>query len=113
MSPANCLAGYKALASRGMPSLKLYASAFTIRPEPGHLREIHHSNKVDVQLPRAGTRSLSSPRSLALQQHVFQVTAISRYATHAAAEPRDDAAELPTSPPFSSGKYENLTIGIP
>jgi len=110
-SSTKCLAGYRALASRGVSSLKVSVSAFTIRSGEGHHREIHTSKKVNVQLPCAGTH-LSSPRSLYLQQHVAQVTAISRYATHAAAEPRDDDAELPTSPPFSSGKYENLTVSV-
>ena len=96
-----------------MPSLKLYAFFSAIRSGSGIQREIHHSQNVNVQLPTAGARSLARPRSLYLQQHVSQVTALARYATHAAAEPRDDDAELPSSPPFSSGKYKNLTIGIP
>lgn len=112
-SSANCLACYKALALRGMPNLRLSTSAFTVRSKPGHQRGIHHSKKeISIQLSCTGTRSLANPRSLSLQHHISQVTAVSRYATHAA-EPRDDEAELPTSPPFSAGKYETLTIGVP
>ncbi|KAH7091484.1 NAD(P) transhydrogenase beta subunit-domain-containing protein [Paraphoma chrysanthemicola] len=113
---ANCLAGYRALASRpsrgSVPSLKLFASVFAIRTGPGIQREIHSKN-VQLQQPTAGVRSLTRPRSLHLQPYVSQATAIARYATHAAEPPRDDDAELPTSPPFSSGKYSTITIGIP
>lgn len=47
---------------------------------------------------------------LYLQPYVSQITAVARYATHAA-EPHEE--ELPTSPPFSAGLYSNLTIGVP
>jgi NAD(P) transhydrogenase len=113
---ANCLLGYRALASRpprgSVPNSKLCASIFAIRPGSATLiqqREIFSK----TGKPSVVTRSLIRPKSLYLQPHVSQVTAIARYASHAAAEPRDDGAELPTSPPFSAGKYENLTIGIP
>jgi NAD(P) transhydrogenase len=105
---ANCLASYRALASRGSgpnSTQKLFASLFTIRPV-STLRDFHVK-------PATGPRSLTRPRPLYLQHHVSQVTAVARHASHAAAEPRDDAAELPTSPPFSAGKYENITIGVP
>lgn len=113
---ANCLAGYRALAScqpwSSVPNLKLYTSVFAIRSGRVTQREIHSENIKPQQLA-AGARNLTRPRPLHLQHHVSQVTAIARYASHVAAEPRDDDAELPTSPPFSSGKYESLTIGIP
>jgi NAD(P) transhydrogenase len=109
---ANCLAGYRALASRGssVPNSKLFATLFAIRPCPGSLaqRDIHSKPAA-----AGGLRSLTRPRPLYLQHHVSQVTAVARHASHAAAEPRDDDAELPTSPPFSAGKYENITIGVP
>lgn len=113
-SSVNYHAGYKALVSRGssLPSLKLFAFSTTIRSGPGIQREIHYSRNNKVQRTVVEARSLVRPQSLYLQPHVSQVTALARYATHAA-EPLDNAAELPTSPPFSSGKYENLTIGIP
>jgi NAD(P) transhydrogenase len=93
-------------------SLKLFASVLSIRTGSGIQRQIHSKN-VKLQQPTAGSRSLTRPRSLYLQQHVSQVTAIARYATHAAEPPRDDDAELPTNPPFSSGSYSTITIGIP
>lgn len=40
----------------------------------------------------------------------MQATAVARYASHAS-EPHEE--ELPTTPPFSAGKYANLTIGVP
>jgi NAD(P) transhydrogenase len=110
-APAHCVFGSRALASRPPrgSSAKLFTSIFAIRPTALQQREISsRSNK-----PSAGTRSLIRPQTLSLQPHVSQVTAIARYASHVAAEPRDDGAELPTSPPFSAGKYENLTIGVP
>jgi NAD(P) transhydrogenase len=77
-------------------------------------REHHSKHQLHVSLASAGAgTSLThrSSRPLSLQQlHVSQIT---RCASHAAAEPRDDSAESPTSPPFSAGKYENLTIGVP
>jgi NAD(P) transhydrogenase len=94
-----------------VPNSKLFASLFAIRSTSGSQRKTY-SKAVQPQQLTADAGSLTRPRSLHLQRHVSQVTAIARYATHAA-EPRDDDAELPTSPPFSSGKYENLTIGIP
>jgi NAD(P) transhydrogenase len=113
---ANCLAGYRALASRpprgSVPdSRKLFASLFAIRSATGSQREIY-SKAVQPHQLTTGAGNLTRSRSLYLQYHVSQVTAIARYVTHVV-EPRDDAAELPTSPPFSSGKYENLTVGVP
>jgi NAD(P) transhydrogenase len=113
---AHCLAGYRAFASRpprgSAPSPKLFASFLAIRSASGSLREFH-SNVIQPQLPAADARNLARPRPLHLQHRVSQITAVARYASLAAADPREDDAELPTSPPFSSGKYENLTIGVP
>jgi NAD(P) transhydrogenase len=114
---ANCLAGYRALAarpSRGQfSSLKLYAFAFAIRKESGTQRDFY-TRTLKSQEPTTDVRSLARPRPLHLQLRStsFETTAVARYATHAA-EPRDDDAELPSSPPFSSGSYANLTIGVP
>jgi NAD(P) transhydrogenase len=92
--------------------VKLFASIFAIRPGSATVlqqREIYSQSGK----PSAAARSLIRPQTLSLQPHVSRVTAIARYASHVAAEPRDDDAELPTSPPFSAGKYETLTVGIP
>lgn len=116
-SSANCLAGYRALAARpsrgSLSSLKLYASAFAIRKGSGNQRDFH-SRILKPQEPTTDVRSVTRPRPLYLQQRSTKpkTTAVARYATHAA-EPRDDDSELPTSPPFSSGAYANLTIGVP
>jgi NAD(P) transhydrogenase len=112
-SSANCLAGFRTLSLRGssLASFQLTTSSFVHRPGPGSQHAFHSGKSAKIQLPAACTRSLAHP--LHLQQHVSQVTAISRYATHATTEPRNNDAEHPTSPSFSSGKYENLTIGVP
>lgn len=121
-STTNYIVGCRALTlplSRGkagsLPaSLKLYASAFAIRSASGVKRQLHSRNVQPQQSASAGVRSLTRPRSLYLQKPLskVQTTALVRYASHAA-ESRDDEAELPTAPPFSSGKYSNLTIGVP
>ncbi|KAF1916028.1 NAD(P) transhydrogenase beta subunit-domain-containing protein [Ampelomyces quisqualis] len=120
VSSANCLAGHRALRAsclpRGSNSKSLAASIFAIRlaRSPGgffqHQQRDSHSNKT-----AARARSLTRPQPLYLKPHVSQITAIAsaRYASQAATELHDDDAELPTSPPFSAGKYENLTIGVP
>jgi NAD(P) transhydrogenase len=111
---ANCLSGYRAtLASRPPWSSSVFATILAIRPGTLFQRQVH-SAAVKPQLSACAgslTLSLTRSRPLSLQPHVSQATAIARYASQA--EPRDDAAELPTSPPFSAGKYENLTIGVP
>jgi NAD(P) transhydrogenase len=50
---------------------------------------------------------------LSPQQRITKVqnTAVTRYASHIAAEPHDE--EIPTAPPFTAGPYSNLTIGVP
>lgn len=119
---ANCLSGYgRALAaSRPSPLPKsLFAAIFASRSGP--LIHSHHQQQRDLSSKYAGIipatpRSLTRPRALDLQLHVSpQRSIVARYASHAAAGPPrdDDAAELPTSPPFSAGKYETITIGVP
>lgn len=110
----NCLSGYRAALASRPPRGSVFATILAIRPGTLFQRELHSKN-VQPQLSSAGagTLALTRSRPLFLQPHVSQTTAIARYASHAAAEPRDDAAELPTTPPFSAGKYENLTIGVP
>jgi NAD(P) transhydrogenase len=78
------------------------STMFAIRPGCETLiqREIHSK---PFQLPCAGVGNLicrSRPRSL--QPRASQKI---RCASH--------AAELPTTPPFSAAKYDNITIGVP
>lgn len=116
----NCLAGIALRPSRGchgaLPAglKKLYVSAFYNQTGSVFQSDYHSINNAKLQ-PTTGVLSLARPRSLYLQQRASRVptTAVVRYASHAADPPRDDEAELPTTPPFSSGKYSTLTIGIP
>lgn len=112
--PANCISGYRIAArTRGTHgSLKPRSSFFNLRVTPVlqhgfHLKQFEH--------PVAGIQSLAHLRPLNLQQRIVKVqsTAITRHASHAAAEPYEHDEEIPTSPPFSAGPYSNLTIGVP
>lgn len=110
-APANCIAGYRlAVRTRGSHGgLKPCASFFNVRAPP-ILQHAFHSKH--HQYPDAGIRSLARLRPLCLQRiPKVQSTAVTRYASHAAAEPHDE--EIPTTPPFSAGPYANLTIGVP
>lgn len=112
-APSSCIAGYRlAVRTRGSHGgLKPCASFFSIRAAPVLQHEFHSKYR---QQPDAGIQSLARSRPLSLQQritNVVQSTAVTRYASHAAAEPHDE--EIPTTPPFSAGPYSNLTIGIP
>ena len=111
-APANCIAGYRlAVRTRGgRHGLKPCASFFNLRITPV-LRQESYSKHLEQQT--AGIRSLARLRPLCLQHRITKVqsTAVTRCASHAAAEPHDE--EIPTSPPFSAGPYSNLTIGIP
>lgn len=106
--PANCAAGYR-LAARTRGSRRGLKSFFNLPAIPVLQHGFHSSH---LSQP-AGIRSLSRLRPLCLQQRITKVqkTAVTRYASHAAAEPHDE--EIPTSPPFSAGPYSNLTIGVP
>lgn len=110
-TPANCIAGYRlAVRTRGKHAgLKPCASFFSNRAAPALQHEFHSKH----HQPDAGIRSLARLRPLSLQQRITKVqsTAVTRYASHAAAEPHDE--ENPTTPPFSAGPYSNLTIGVP
>jgi len=113
-NPANCLVGYRALAvrpSRGSflaPLRPLSVLRLTTLCEGGHSRRSKPHKRTTVV--RNITRT--HPPLLSLQPHVSQVTAVARYATHAAAsEPHDE--ELPSTPPFNSGPYARLTVGVP
>jgi NAD(P) transhydrogenase len=108
---SNCIVGYR-LAVRTWGShggLKPH-SLFNLR-STSKLQHEFHSKR--TKQPAADIRGLTRLRPLCLQQRIttVQTTAVTRYASHAAAEPHDE--ETPTSPPFSSGPYSNLTIGIP
>ncbi|KAF3052148.1 hypothetical protein E8E11_011487 [Didymella keratinophila] len=111
-APAHCIAGYRlAVRMRGSHGgLKPCASFFSVRAAPVLQHEFHSKHH---QHPGAGIRSLARLRPLCLQQRITKVqsTAVTRYASHAAAEPHDE--EIPTTPPFSAGPYSNLTIGVP
>jgi NAD(P) transhydrogenase len=111
-APANCIAGYRLAArTRGSHgSLKPYVSLFSLRSTPVLQHEFHSKQ---TEQPATGIRSLARLRPLCMHQRITKVqsTAVTRYASHAAAEPHDE--ETPTSPPFSAGPYSNLTIGIP
>ncbi|CAA9956904.1 NAD transhydrogenase mitochondrial [Pyrenophora teres f. maculata] len=116
-TPANCLGGYRALAAR--PSRGSFFAhlrplcAFTSVSRLTTLcddRSRHNKPHERTTVVRNITRT--HPPLLSLQPHVSQVTAVARYATHAAAsEPHDE--ELPSTPPFTAGPYANLTIGVP
>lgn len=71
---------------------------------------IQHEYHSRTPQPTTNVRGLTRALPLYLQQHVSQVTAVARYATHA---PDPHEEELPTSPPFSAGLYSTLTIGVP
>ena len=107
-SSANCLAGYRALLSRGsLPNLKLHVPGLAIqRLTP----VIQHEFHTRTQQTTTHLRSLTRAHPLSLQKHVSQITAVARYASEAS-NPHDE--ELPTSPPFTAGPYSNLTVGIP
>jgi NAD(P) transhydrogenase len=103
-APAAWVAGYRlAIRTRGSRCISLFATH-------GLQHEIH--TKQFVQ-PTAIIQNLHRLRPLCLQQRSTKVqsTAVTRHASHAAAEPHDE--EIPTSPPFSAGPYSNLTIGVP
>lgn len=110
--PANCFVGCRlAVRTRGSRGgLKPCVSFFNIRATPVLQHEFHSRR---LEQPAAGIRSLTRLRPLSLQQRItkLQNTAVTRYASHAAAEPHDE--EIPTTPPFSAGPYSNLTISVP
>lgn len=109
---ANCVVGYRlAVRTRGgHGGFRPCASFFKLRAIPV-LQHEFHSKRTEPSV--AGIQGLSRLRPLCLRQRVTKVqsTAVTRYASHAAAEPHDE--EIPTSPPFSAGPYSNLTIGVP
>ena len=111
-APANCIAGYRlAVRTHGSRSgLNPCVSLFNLRATPV-LQHKFHSKHLDQTV--AGTWSLTRLRVLSLQQRITKVqsTAVTRYASHVAAEPHDE--EIPTTPPFSAGPYSNLTIAVP
>ncbi len=109
--PSNCVAGYRlAVRTRGSHRGLKPCASFFLRATPAQ-QQGFHSKHLD-QLT-GSIRNLARLRPLCLQQRVTKVqsTAVTRYASHTAAEPHDE--EIPTSPPFSAGPYSNLTIGIP
>lgn len=107
MNASSCLVGCRA-AGRPRASLRLLAAPIVFRPTP----IVHQEFTTKHVQPHDFTVSLARPRPLCLQKHVAQVpaTSVARYAS-LASEPHDE--EIPTSPPFTAGPYETLTIGIP
>jgi NAD(P) transhydrogenase len=107
--PPNCLAGFRPLRGSFSANFKptcTIRSTSTVSRRGNHSK---HTTRTQQRTTSAGI--LTRPRPLALQQHVLQVTAVTRFASHVASEPQDE--ELPSSPPFTAGHYSNLTIGVP
>ncbi|KAJ4355492.1 uncharacterized protein N0V89_003508 [Didymosphaeria variabile] len=107
MNTSACLVGCR-IAGRSGASVRLLSPPVVFRPTP-IVRQEFTTKRVQPQESRV---SLARPRPLSLQKHVpeFASTAVARYAS-LASEPHDE--ETPTSPPFTAGPYETLTIGIP
>lgn len=113
MSSPKCLVGYYpvvACRTQSRPSLRLI-STLAFRGTPV-VRQEFKTQRPKLQQPTASARSLCRPRPLYLQRHVPHTpsTAVARYAS-LASDPHDE--ETPTSPPFTAGPYERLTVGVP
>ncbi|KAF1965628.1 PNTB-domain-containing protein [Bimuria novae-zelandiae CBS 107.79] len=108
MNSSSCLVGCRLFAGRPRSSLRLSTSTIVFRTTPV-VRQDFTTRRLQPQESRV---SLAHPRPLCLQKHVLAVssTAVARYAS-VASEPHDE--EFPSSPPFTAGPYETLTIGIP
>jgi NAD(P) transhydrogenase len=107
MNPSSCFVGCR-IAGRPRATLSLRSPAVLFRPTP-----IVHQEFTTGRVQSQGFGvSLARPRPLFLQKHVPEIpsAALARYASQAS-EPHDE--ESPTSPPFTAGPYETLTIGIP
>jgi NAD(P) transhydrogenase len=107
MNPSSCLVGCR-IAVRPRAPLSLLSPATVFRPTP----TVHQQFTTRRPQSQGSNVGLARPRPLCLQKHVPKVptTAIARYASQAS-ELHDE--ESPTSPPFTAGPYETLTIGIP
>ncbi|KAF2745141.1 PNTB-domain-containing protein [Sporormia fimetaria CBS 119925] len=113
MTTSHCLVGARLLALRppARPILKDYASSCTFRMTPVACHGVKTATSKLRQQSTPRTLSLCNPRPLYLQTHVSTpTTAVARYAS-VAADPHDE--EFATSPPFTAGPYESLTVGIP
>ncbi|OAG03291.1 NAD(P) transhydrogenase mitochondrial precursor [Paraphaeosphaeria sporulosa] len=107
MNTSSCIVGCR-VAVRPRASVTLLSPAIAFRPTP-IVRQEFTTRRVQPQQ----SVSLAHPRPLCLLKHVPEfptTTAVARYAS-VASDPHDE--EIPTSPPFTAGPYETLTIGIP
>lgn len=107
MNAPSCLVARVAVRPRA--SARLLSPAVVFRPTP----VVRHDFTTRRVQPHESGVSLARLRPLGLQKHVPELpstTALARYAS-LASDPHDE--ETPTSPPFTAGPYETLTIGIP
>lgn len=115
MSAPHSLVGCRAAAflPQSRPSLLLSASTFASHTAPKH-RQNFTSGRAERVPPNAGGLGLTVPRPLYLQRHapITPSPFITRYAS-TTADPHENDEEVPISPPFVSGPYSTLTIGIP